>query len=100
MIRVLIVDDSAVARQLLAHLLTLDPQIQVAGVAANGAEALRFIEHDKPDVVTMDINMPVMDGITALQIIMMESPRPVVMLSNAPHHGEPAGAHCGGLQRL
>ena len=59
----------------------IDDQIQVAGEAANGEVALEIIPQIDPDVVTMDINMPVMDGLTTLKHIMIESPKPTVMVS-------------------
>jgi len=80
--RVLIVDDSIVMRRIISDLLSKDGEIEVVGTARNGVEALEQVRQLDPDVVTMDIEMPVMDGLTALQHIMAESPRPVVMLSS------------------
>lgn len=80
-IRVLVVDDSLVMRQIITDLLERDHNIKVIGSAKNGKDALVKVQELDPDVVTMDIEMPVMDGITSLQHIMQDSPRPVVMLS-------------------
>jgi NarL family two-component system response regulator LiaR len=73
-IRIVIADDHAVVRQGLRMLLTLDPEIEVAGEASDGEEALRLARELKPDVVLMDILMPVMDGITATGAIRRELP--------------------------
>ncbi len=80
-IRVLVVDDSAVMRTLLVDLLEEDPSLEVVGTAKNGLEALEAVETLEPDIVTLDIEMPKMDGLTALQHIMAEHPLPVIMLS-------------------
>jgi two-component system chemotaxis response regulator CheB len=80
-IRVLIVEDSAVVRELLNHILGSDPAIHVVGTANNGMEALRAMQGLKPDVVTMDINMPVMDGYEAARRIMETHPAPIVIVS-------------------
>lgn len=80
-ISVLIVDDSALVRQLLCDMIRDDPELEVAGVARDGVEAIKLINQLDPDVVTMDIYMPEMDGLTALEYIMKKTPRPVVMLS-------------------
>lgn len=81
-IKVLIVDDSIVMRRIITDLLSEDPEIDVVGTARNGLEAIERIKVLAPDVVTMDIEMPVMDGLAALQHIMAETPMPVVMLSS------------------
>lgn len=80
-ITVLIVDDSALVRQLLTDMISQDPEMEVAGVARDGVEAIKMTQELDPDVVTMDIHMPEMDGLSALEYIMKKSPRPVVMLS-------------------
>lgn len=80
-ISVLIVDDSALVRQLVADMISEDQELEVKGVARNGVEAIRLTMELDPDVVTMDIHMPEMDGLEALEYIMKKSPRPVVMLS-------------------
>ncbi|THE14488.1 chemotaxis response regulator protein-glutamate methylesterase [Bacillus timonensis] len=86
-INVLIVDDSAFMRKLIANFLQEDSRIHVVGTARNGMDALDKIKKLNPDVVTLDIEMPEMNGIEALQRIMNESPRPVVMLSSTTKEG-------------
>jgi len=81
MTRVLIVEDSAVSRQLLTRILSSDPEIEVIGTANNGEEALRFLDRQMPDVVTMDIIMPRMDGYETTRRIMESKPLPVVIVS-------------------
>jgi two-component system chemotaxis response regulator CheB len=80
-IRVLVVDDSGYVVAVVSRRLNADPSIEVVGSAANGREAIEKVKELKPDVVTMDVVMPYMDGIEALKIIMAECPTPVVMLS-------------------
>ncbi|MGA1822029.1 MAG: protein-glutamate methylesterase/protein-glutamine glutaminase [Thermoplasmatota archaeon] len=80
-IRVLVVDDSLVMRRLLTDLLEKEAGITVIGTAKNGMEAVSKAAELQPSVITMDIEMPMMDGLTALQHIMAENPMPVVMLS-------------------
>ncbi len=77
------VDDSLVMRKILTDLFQEDDGINVVGTARNGKEALLKIRELKPDVVTMDIEMPEMDGITALKQIMRDMPCPVIMISSA-----------------
>ncbi|MBC7252864.1 MAG: chemotaxis response regulator protein-glutamate methylesterase [Actinobacteria bacterium] len=89
-VRVLIVDDSALVRKLLRDIINTDPEMEVAGTAVNGVEAIRAIAELKPDVVTMDIHMPEMDGLTALGYIMRKMPVPVVMLSAMAQKGAAA----------
>ncbi len=86
-IRVLIVDDSAFARIMIAKHLANDAQIEIAGTARDGLDAIEKIKVLKPDVVTLDVEMPKLDGVTALQRIMAEYPTPVVMLSNLTAEG-------------
>ena len=81
MIKVLIVDDSRVAQEFLAHILASDPSVQVAGVANNGEEALKMVREKRPDVITMDIHMPGMDGFEVTRAIMETLPTPIVMVS-------------------
>ncbi len=81
MIRVLITDDSATSRELLSHILSSASDIQVVGVAINGAEAVRLASALRPNLILMDIHMPVMDGLAATQEIMMHSPTPIVLVS-------------------
>ncbi len=90
MIKVLIVEDSQVIRDFLAFLLSSDPDIQVIGTAGNGEEAVRAVRQKKPDVVTMDIIMPVMDGFEATRVIMETCPTPIVIVSASWEPGEVA----------
>ncbi|MCC8193320.1 MAG: chemotaxis response regulator protein-glutamate methylesterase [Deltaproteobacteria bacterium] len=87
MIRVLIVDDSAFMRKAIEIILTKDPDIKVVGHAGDGMEALDAIEKLDPDVVTMDVEMPRMDGITAVREIMARKPKPVLMISSVTTEG-------------
>ena len=81
MIKVLIVEDSQVVREFLTYVLSSDPDIQVIGTASNGEEAIRAVQDKRPDIVTMDINMPKMDGFEATRIIMETTPIPIVIVS-------------------
>ncbi len=81
-LRVLIVDDSAIMSKILTSMLMADAGIEVVGNAKNGEDALEKMKQLSPDLITMDVNMPVMDGSTALKHIMIESPCPVVIMSN------------------
>ncbi len=81
MIRVLVVDDSALMRKKISDILNSDSQIEVIDIARTGAEAIKKVVQLKPDVVTMDIEMPDIDGLTALTYIMNEIPTPVVIIS-------------------
>lgn len=83
MIRVLIVEDSPVVRELLAHILGSDPEIRVAGMAENGAVAVEMCSRLSPDVITMGIHMPVMDGYEATRRIMNDHPVPVIIVSTS-----------------
>jgi two-component system chemotaxis response regulator CheB len=82
MIKVLIVEDSPAAREYLVHIMNSDPSIEVVGTATNGREALEAVARLKPDAVTMDINMPVMDGLEATRRIMEANPVPIVIVSS------------------
>lgn len=86
-VRVLIVDDSAVMRQLLTSLLSEDPEIEVVGTAADPHIARERIKALNPDVVTLDVEMPHMDGLTFLRKIMTLRPMPVVMISTLTQRG-------------
>lgn len=89
-IRVLIVDDSSFIRITFKKLLESDRQIKVVGMARNGLEAIEQIGRMRPDLVTMDIEMPVMDGLTALKRIMRDTPMPVIMISSHTREGSVA----------
>ncbi len=89
-IKVLIVDDSAFMRKILTDILNSDPVINVVGFARNGKEAIEKVMLLKPDLVTMDVEMPVMGGIEALSYIMQSNPLPVVMLSSLTSDGAEA----------
>ncbi|MGF9693928.1 MULTISPECIES: protein-glutamate methylesterase/protein-glutamine glutaminase [unclassified Rhizobium] len=86
-IRVLIVDDSASIRQTLTQLLSEDPEIEVIGAAADPFAAARKIREEIPDVITLDVEMPQMDGITFLRKLMSQHPIPVVMCSSLTEAG-------------
>ena len=90
MIKVLVVDDSAFMRKAISTMLDKDPGIKVVGMAKDGQEGLEMVRQLNPDVVTMDIEMPRMDGLTALRHIMMEAPRPVLMVSSLTTEGAEA----------
>ncbi|MBC8080688.1 MAG: chemotaxis response regulator protein-glutamate methylesterase [Gorillibacterium sp.] len=79
---VLIVDDSSFMRKCISDIIEKDPYLFVIGIARNGQDAVEKIQRLKPDIVTMDVEMPEMDGIEALKVIMRSCPVPVVMLSN------------------
>ena len=81
MIKVLVVDDSSFMRKSLTHILEADKTIKVVDTAADGEDAMRKVKQYSPDVVLLDIEMPVMDGLAALAHIMAEYPTPVLMLS-------------------
>jgi two-component system chemotaxis response regulator CheB len=81
MIRALVVDDSATAREAISAMLNDAPDIEVVGEAADGLEAVQMTAQLKPDVITMDINMPRMDGHAATQQIMAMTPTPIVVVT-------------------
>src|ERR1700722_8406288 len=85
--RVLIVDDSAFMRKVLETIFNADDQLQVIGHAKDGREAVALAESLKPDVITMDINMPHVDGLQATAEIMTTNPRPIVIVSSESHEG-------------
>src|ERR1700739_1111257 len=85
--RVLIVDDSSFMRKVLETIFNADDQLQVAGHAKDGREAVALAESLKPDVITMDINMPHMDGLQATAQIMTTNPKPIVIVSSESKEG-------------
>jgi two-component system, chemotaxis family, protein-glutamate methylesterase/glutaminase len=80
-IKVLVVDDSPTARTYLTHIINSDPAVRVIDTACNGEEALKALRRERPDVITMDINMPRMNGLEATRRIMEESPVPVIIVT-------------------
>lgn len=88
MINVFIVDDSAVAREHLRHILESDPEVRVTGEASSGEEAVESVRAARPDVITMDISMPGMDGHEATSRIMETNPVPIVIVSANYNSGQ------------
>ncbi len=86
-IRVLVVDDSALMRKLIPAILERDPSIEVVGTAMDGTFALKKIEEFHPDVITLDLEMPRMDGLEALRLIMRRAPMPVIVFSTHSKEG-------------
>lgn len=85
--RVLIVDDSAFMRKVLEEIIRTDPKLEVIGQAKDGREAITMAQSLQPDVLTMDINMPRMDGLEATQHIMTQNPRPILIVSSESRQG-------------
>lgn len=88
--RVLIVDDSAFMRKVISDIVNSDPGLEVADTAKNGQEAIKKAQLLKPDVMTLDVEMPVMDGLSALEAVMRDAPMPVIMLSSLTKEGADA----------
>ncbi len=88
--RVLVVDDSSFFCRRVKEILDQDPLLEVVGQARNGEQAIEMVAQLKPDVVTMDVEMPVMDGITAVKRIMASNPVPILMFSSLTHDGAQA----------
>lgn len=88
MIKVLIVEDSRVVSEYLFYILSQDPRIQVIGNVSNGKKAIEFIKEYKPDVITMDIDMPIMDGLEATRIIMSTTPIPILIVTGSRNANE------------
>lgn len=86
-IRVLVADDSTFMCKVLKEIINSDPQLEVAGQARDGREAVALAESLKPDVITMDINMPHLDGLQATELIMSQQPRPIVIVSSESREG-------------
>src|SRR5437879_3307545 len=92
MIRVLIAEDSLTTQMLLREILTSDPEIQVVGQAHNGIEAVEQARQLCPDLVTMDIHMPLMDGLEATKEIMVTAPTPIVIITGSSGAQDVAGS--------
>ncbi|APD85496.1 chemotaxis response regulator protein-glutamate methylesterase [Alteromonas sp. Mex14] len=88
--KVLVVDDSTFYRRRVREILDSDKELKVVGEARNGRDALEKAEALKPDVITMDVEMPVMDGISAVKAIMDKKPTPILMFSSLTYHGAQA----------
>lgn len=89
-IKVLVVDDSSFFRRRVGEIINDSPALEVIATANNGQEAIDMVAKHKPDVVTMDVEMPVMDGITAVKKIMASTPVPILMFSSLTHQGASA----------
>jgi two-component system, chemotaxis family, protein-glutamate methylesterase/glutaminase len=87
-IRVLVVEDSPAFRELLVNILQSTPGLQVVGTARNGIEAVRLVRRLKPDIITMDVHMPEMDGYEATRQIMGETPCPIIIVSASYNKNE------------
>ncbi len=88
-VSVLVVDDSPICRELIVEALSKDPEIEVIGTCENGQEAVRKTRELRPAVITMDVEMPVLDGLGATEQIMAESPTPILMLTADPRQQAP-----------
>jgi chemotaxis response regulator CheB len=87
-VKVVLIEDSIVALEVLERLLNSSPEIDVVGTARDGAEGLRVIQQTKPDVICTDLQMPTMDGLEFTQKLMAQNPLPVLVISNAVHPGD------------
>jgi two-component system chemotaxis response regulator CheB len=83
---VLVVDDSSICQEMIRHALELDPELEVLGVCSDGESAVREAKRLQPAVITMDIEMPGMNGLSAVEQIMAEAPTPILMLTGEPRH--------------
>src|SRR5271166_7053419 len=93
-IRVLVADDSALMRQTLKRIIAASADLDLVGLARDGEDAVSKARELRPDVVTMDINMPKLDGVTALQMILEEKICPVVMVSSLTQRGAVTTFEC------
>ena len=84
-IKVVLVEDSAIALQILQRLIDSSPEVNVVGTAQDGAEGLNVIAQTLPDVICTDLQMPTMDGLEFTQKVMSEFPRPILVVSNTVH---------------
>ena len=104
MIRVLVAEDSSTARALLVGILSADPEIEVIGQARDGVEAVEMTQRLRPDVVTMDIDMPLLNGFEATKRIMVEAPTPIVIVTGISDTRQVASSmqalSCGALTLL
>lgn len=91
--QVLVVDDSPLCRQLIVDAISRDPDIEVVGEAENGEQAIARVVELKPHVVTMDVDMPVLDGLAACERIMSETPTPILVLTADPRNQAPELTH-------
>ncbi|MDB6060958.1 MAG: chemotaxis response regulator protein-glutamate methylesterase [Verrucomicrobiaceae bacterium] len=89
-IQVLVVEDSPAMCELLVHILSADPELLVVGTASNGEQAIEMVKRKKPDVITMDLHMPHMNGIEAVRLIMQSMPTPIVIVSGSSATAETA----------
>lgn len=92
-VKVLVVDDSPLIRQLIVEALEKDPDVQVVGTAENGKQAIEQAAALRPQVITMDVDMPVMDGLTATERIMADYPTPILVLTADPRNQAPELTH-------
>ena len=86
-LRVLVVDDSSFFQHRLKEIINEHPDLKVIGIASNGREAIEKAESLKPDIITMDFEMPVMDGITAVKHILASRKVPIIMFSSLTYEG-------------
>ncbi len=86
-LKVVIVDDASLMRKALSQILGGDPGLEVVDAVKNGLEALKVIKARRPDVITLDMDMPIMDGLTAIRHLMIEAPLPIVVLSSLVQDG-------------
>jgi two-component system chemotaxis response regulator CheB len=93
-VRVLVADDSALMRQTLKRILGDSPDMELVGLARDGEDAVAKARELRPDVISMDINMPKLDGISALQIVLQEKICPVVMVSSLTQRGTTTTFEC------
>src|SRR6185312_11144079 len=87
-IRVLIVEDSQTVRKYLVSVLSADPEIQIVAEAVDGRQAIELCTEHKPDVITMDMMLPVMTGLSATEYIMAYCPTPILVVSSSVNRGE------------